>query len=75
MTMMLLEKLYPYSIKKKFMFSVKIDKKRYLEMVKNRYISTLIPLSKKQLAKGIEEIELNYKNILRFKDKLTCIIL
>ena len=67
--------LYPNRIKKKFIFKVKISKKEYLRMVKNRYISTLIPLSKKQLAKGIEEIELNYKNILRFKDKLTCIIL
>ena len=42
---------------------------------KNRYISTLIPLSKKQLIQGIQEIELNYKNKLKFKDKLTCIIL
>ena len=44
-------------------------------MIQNRYISTLIPLSKKQIDQGIREIEQRYKNILRFKDKLICIIL
>jgi len=44
-------------------------------MIKNRYISTLIPLSKKQLIQGTQEIELKYKNEIRFKDKLICIIL
>ena len=67
--------LYPQRIKKKFIFNVRISKKKYLDMIKNRYISTLIPLSKKQLIQGIQEIELNYKNKLKFKDKLTCIIL
>ena len=67
--------LYPQRIQKKFIFNVRISKKKYLDMIKNRYISTLIPLSKKQLIQGIQEIELNYKNKLKFKDKLTCIIL
>ena len=67
--------LYPQRIQKKFIFNVRISKKKYLEMIKNRYISTLIPLSKKQLIQGIQEIELNYKNKLKFKDKLNCIIL
>ena len=71
----IITKLYPYSIKKKFMFSVKIDKKRYLEMVKNRYISTLIPLSKKQILKGAKEIEIEYKDVLKFRDKLICIMI
>ena len=44
-------------------------------MIENRYISTLIPLSKKQLNEGIQEIELRYKGVLKFKDKLICIIL
>ena len=68
-------KLYPESTKKKFFYNVKIQKKKYLEMIKNRYISTLIPFSKKQIVKGTQEINLKYKNILRFKDKLICIIL
>ena len=71
----IITKLYPYSIKKKFTFSVNIDKKRYLEMVKNRYISTLIPLSKKQILKGAKEIEIKYKDILKFRDKLICIMI
>ena len=44
-------------------------------MIENRYISTLIPLTKKQLVQGIKEINLKYKNILSFMDKLFCIIL
>ncbi len=71
----IIKNLYPHRIKKKFVFNVKISKKKYLAMIKKRYISTLIPLSKKQLAQGIQEINLNYKNELKFKDKLTCIIL
>ena len=67
--------LYPQRIQKKFIFNVRISKKKYLDMIKNRYISTLIPLSIKQLTQGIEEIKLGYKNPLKFKDKLTCIIL
>ena len=71
----IITKLYPNVIKKKFIFNVKIGKKNYLDMIKNRYISTLISLSKKQLSQGAHEIELKYNNELRFKDKLICIIL
>ena len=71
----IITKLYPKRIKKKFVYNVEIKKKKYLEMIKNRYISTLIPLSKKQLVLGLQEINSKYKNILRFKDKLICIIL
>ena len=67
--------LYPHSIKKKFIFNVKISKEKYIKMIKNRYISTLISLSNKQLNQGVQEIDLRYKNVLRFKDKLICIIL
>ena len=71
----IITKLYPNRIKKKFIFNVKIRKKKYLDMIKNRYISTLIPLSKKQLIQGAQELELKYNNEIRFKDKLICIIL
>ena len=67
--------LYPQRIKKKFIFKVKIEKEKYVDMIKKRYISTLIPLSKKQLIQGVQEIRLKYRNIIRFKDKLICIIL
>ena len=71
----IITKLYPHRIKKKFIFNVKVRKNKYLDMIKNRYISTLIPLSKKQLIQGTQEIDLKYSSVLRFKDKLICIIL
>ena len=71
----MIKNLYPHLIKKSFSFNVKITKKKYLCMIQNRYISTLMPLSKKQIAQGIEEIEKRFKSVLRFKDKLICIIL
>ena len=71
----LITKLFPGRIKKKFIYNVKIDKKKYLDMIKNRYISTLVSLSKKQIYSGIQEINQKYKNTLKFKDKLICIIL
>ena len=71
----IITKLYPYRKKKKFFFDVKVKKKEYLKMIKNRYISILLTFSNKQLDFGAQEIELKYKDILRFKDKLICIIL
>ena len=71
----LITKLFPGRIKKKFIYNVKIDKKKYLDMIKNRYISTLISLTEKQIYSGIQEINQKYKNTLKFKDKLICIIL
>ena len=71
----IIKNLYPHFIKKSFSFNVKITKKKYLYMIQNRYISTLIPLSKKQIDQGTREIEQRYKSVLRFKDKLICIIL
>ena len=44
-------------------------------MIKNKYISTLVTFSREQIDLGVQEIELKYKNIIRFKDKLICIIL
>ena len=68
-------RLYPQSIRKKFVFNVKIFKKKYLEMIKNRYISILLKFSNKEILKGINEIILEYKQVLKFKDKLQCIII
>ena len=62
-------------IKKKFIFKVKISKQNYLDMIKKRYISTLLTMSEKELYKGIEEINLKYAKNITFKDKLTCVIL
>ena len=62
-------------IKKKFIYKVKISKQIYLNMIKKRYISTLLTMSEKELSKGIEEINLKYAKNITFKDKLTCVIL
>jgi ubiquinone/menaquinone biosynthesis C-methylase UbiE len=71
----LISKLYPKKIIKKFSFNVKMPKKKYLNMIKNRYISILLKFSPKKILDGVREIDLEYKKILRFKDKLQCIII
>ena len=70
-----ISKLYPKRIIKKFNFDVKISKKKYSEMIKKRYISTLLKFSSKEILEGIKEIRIKYKKILKFKDKLQCIII
>jgi ubiquinone/menaquinone biosynthesis C-methylase UbiE len=70
----LITKLYPYK-KSKFIYKVKIIKNRYLKMLENRYISTLLSMSNYQLQKGLNEIKYKYKNNIKFKDKLICLIL
>ena len=60
---------------KKFEFDVTILKKKYLDMVKQRYISMLLNFSNKQILNGIKEIDQKYGEVLNFKDKLFCFIL
>jgi ubiquinone/menaquinone biosynthesis C-methylase UbiE len=67
--------LYPYRKKLSFRYKVKITKKNYLKMIKKRYISTLLSFTNKELLDGIEQIDLKYKNIIKFNDKLICLIL
>ena len=75
MILKMITKLYPHRIKKNFIYKVEIIKKSYLKMIQNRYISTLLPLTKEELLKGIKEINLKYKNNIKFNDKLICVIL
>ena len=70
-----IKKIYPDRSKKNFIYKVNIIKKDYLKMIQKRYISTLLPLTKKELLKGIKEIDLKYRDNIKFNDKLTCIIL
>ena len=60
---------------KKFNYEVKILKNKYLQMIRNRYISTLLDFTDKQINDGIIEIKNDYRNILKFKDRLICFIL
>ena len=71
----LINDLYPGGLSKTFSFKVKISRKKYVEMIKNRYISTLLNLSNTEILKGISEIKRNYRKRLNFKDKLICLIL
>ena len=65
----------PQIIKKKFFYKVKITKKKYLNMIHNRYISTLLTFTKEELSVGSRELNLKHGQDIRFKDKLICIIL
>ena len=56
-----------------FNFKVKILKKKYLKMVKSRYISCLLDLDKRDISKGISELKSKYKNQISFTDTLKCI--
>ena len=60
---------------KKFVFDVQILKTKYLQMIKNRYISTLLNFTDKQLKNGLNEIKNNYGKVLKFKDRLICFII
>ena len=44
-------------------------------MILNRYMSILLTFDKKELLKGFKEINIKYKNNIKFKDKLICLIL
>ena len=70
-----ISKLYPKRLKKKFIYKVKILKKKYLEMIEKRYISILLSLNNRQITIGLKEINSKYKKTIRFKDRLTCIVL
>ena len=71
----LITRLYPERKRKKFTYKVKINKKKYLKMIENKYISILLPLSKREILKGMKEIDYKYKNYIQFRDKLDCFIL
>ncbi len=71
----MITKLYPQRIKKKFVFKVRMIKTDYLNMIKNKYISTLLNLSNSEITEGLKEIDIKYKKIINFEDKLICLIL
>ena len=57
----------------KFKFKVLITKNKYIQMLKQKYISCLVNLSKTQIIKGIIEIKDVYPNKISFVDILICI--
>ena len=65
----------PKIIIKKFVYQVQISKTKYLKMLNNRYISTLLNFTDKQIINGSNEVMIKYKKALRFKDRLICFII
>ena len=59
---------------KHFSYRVEVSKKKYIKMIMNRYIS-LLSFSKKQISTGVNEINFKYNEIIKFNDKLVCIII
>ena len=57
----------------KFRFKVSITKKKYSQMLKQKYISCLVNLTKEQINKGIREIKDFYPKKIFFEDILICI--
>ena len=43
-------------------------------MIKKRYISCLLDLSKKDIKNGVKEIQSEYKKNIKFNDVLDCLI-
>ena len=70
----IITKLYPYK-KSKFIYKVNINKNEYLRMIQGRYMSTLLPLTERQLHKGLNEINDKYKSNIKFRDKLISLTL
>ena len=60
---------------KKFIYNVQISKIKYLKMIKNRYISTLLNFTDSQIIIGLNEIKKRYKKNIKFKDRLICYII
>ncbi len=56
-----------------FKFKVSISKQKYVQMIRKRYISCLLNMSKKDINLGISEIRSRYKNQIKFTDTLNCI--
>ena len=57
----------------KFIFKVSITKKKYIKMLKQKYISCLVNLNKNQISKGISELKDIYPNKIIFDDVLICV--
>ena len=65
----------PKIIIKRFIYQVKILKTKYLKMIDNRYISTLLNFTDNEIIYGSNEVMRKYKKILKFKDKLICFVI
>ena len=65
--------LFKYK-KSTFKFKVSITKKNYINMIRKKFISCLLNLSKKEIELGVAEIKSKYKKNIIFNDSLDCLI-
>ena len=68
-------KIFPRIIKKRFIYNVSISKTKYLQMIRNRYISTLLNFNNQEITNGLKEIKSRYGNVIKFQDRLICFII
>jgi hypothetical protein len=68
-----ISKILKNNIIDKFKFKVSITKKKYTQMLKQRYISCLVDLNINQINKGIKEIRDFYHKKISFEDILISI--
>ncbi|MDA9084685.1 class I SAM-dependent methyltransferase [Candidatus Pelagibacter sp.] len=66
-------KLLKYHKIDTFKFDVSLTKNKYVQMLKQKYISCLINFTKNQINKGIKEFKDTHPNKIIFKDVLICI--
>ena len=59
---------------KRFVYKVEVSQKKYVEMIRNRFISILVSMNEKEINNGIQEIKTKYARKLKFKDNLFCLI-
>ena len=57
----------------RFNFKVSISRNKYVQMLKQKYISCLVNLNENEINKGIKEIKDTYSKMILFKDTLICI--
>jgi len=71
----LIYKTFSKIIRKNFLFKVNVSKKKYLNMIEKRYISILLNFNQKEINIGLSEIYDKYKKMIKFNDRLICLIL
>ena len=59
--------------KSNFILKISIKKSKYVQMLKNNYISCLLNIPKHKLLLGIKEIKEGYGQTIIFNDKLICL--
>ena len=68
-------KISPRITKKRFSYNVRILKTKYLQMIRDRYISTLLNFNDQEITNGLYEIKNRYGNVIKFQDRLICFII